>query len=152
MLTLEEAAEIEEHFNDEFSNYFKPQRTSNSLWADMYFYVIGDPMKQKDNKIRAYIKKEIQNKTNIRKKKISKKQFNALKYITPRKDTKKSVVFSDMKLDRKSEKSAEKTSRENYLPDMESEFKKFQKSASRLKLHVKVILILISLESAQQAL
>jgi hypothetical protein len=151
MLTLEEAAEIEEHFNDEFSNYFKPQRTSNSLWADMYFYVLGDPMKQKDNKIRAYIKKEIQNKTNIRKKKISKKQFNALKYITPGKDTKKSVVFSDMKLDRKLEKSAEKTSRE-LSSDHRIRIKKIQKSASRLKLHVKAILFLISLEGAQQVL
>ena len=57
---LHDFADSLERYDGDFLSTLKDQRTSKSLWADIYFYLIGDPMKTKDNKIRAYIKRELE--------------------------------------------------------------------------------------------
>ena len=49
-----------DQYPDDFINTFKEQTTPKKLWNDLYFFVIGDPMKEKTNKVRSYIKKELQ--------------------------------------------------------------------------------------------
>ena len=57
MSDLQEFADSLERYEGDFLSTIKQPKSAKSLWADIYFYLIGDPMKTKDNKIRAYIKK-----------------------------------------------------------------------------------------------
>lgn len=56
MESLAEHAKDLQQYEGDFLSTLRGQRDGKALWRDIYFYVLGDPMKQKTNKIRTYIK------------------------------------------------------------------------------------------------
>lgn len=65
MDSLKESAEGLGHFKGDFLSTLKEEKDGKALWRDLYFYVIGDPMKDKANRVRRYIKTELQRKSTL---------------------------------------------------------------------------------------
>lgn len=57
---LQEFEQSLSRYQGDFLSTFREPRSSKKMWNDLYFYVLGDPMKTKDNRIRTYIKQELQ--------------------------------------------------------------------------------------------
>lgn len=94
MLNLQQVAESVNDPGNGLLQQLKGSETSKSKWADLYFYLIGDPMQQKDNKVRTYIKKQLTIKEKTRlKNRYRQNRSVVLEPKTTR--SKKQVTFKD---------------------------------------------------------
>ena len=94
MSDLQEFADSLERYEGDFLSTIKQPKSAKSLWADIYFYLIGDPMKTKDNKIRAYIKRELEDNEGKEKKRYNKFRHFSFKPI--KQSDKKQVKFYNL--------------------------------------------------------
>jgi len=148
MLSLEEAATIDENWNDEFLESFKQPKTAKSLWGDMYFFLIGDPMKQKNNKIRDFIKKINEKKDELSPSLNSRKKhdYRSSSYIKFKKTSLKKVNFWNSKNISVKKSSAIRTSRkEVLLPRIEHEFRQLVKTELKQAVRLKSMLVFYNL-------
>lgn len=123
MLNLAEVADKLENYDGDFLSSLREKKTGKDLWSDVYFYVIGDPMKQKTNKLRTYIKEQL----DIKNSPVTKaRNYNNHHHLTSikRKSTKK-VHFHDIN-SINSRKSVLKTHRDLELSKIEDEVRLFE--------------------------
>ena len=117
MQSLQEVAETCPTCEGDFLSSIREPKSGKALWRDMYFYVLGDPMKNKTNKIRAYIQQELEHKFKPKPRhstmKLSKKYYSRTPF---KQKSSKKVVFHD-EANLILRKSAQKTTRNIDLPD-----------------------------------
>ncbi|CAI2375625.1 unnamed protein product [Moneuplotes crassus] len=90
MDSLKESAEGLGHFKGDFLSTLKEEKDSKALWRDLYFYVIGDPMKDKANRVRRYIKTELKRKATLNQEMTKHKKMN-IRSVRYKKSSKKVV-------------------------------------------------------------
>lgn len=135
-LSLEEIADGYNQTEGDFLSSLKEPKSAKGLWAEMYFYLIGDPMKQKDNKVRSYIKTQLATKSMGRSERKRKQYITFKSGSTKKISSSKKVTFHDEK-SVFNKRPIPKSSRKEILPFIENEFKKLSMSESKNKLRLR---------------
>jgi hypothetical protein len=121
MLNVGEIPENVTTYDGDFLSTLREPKSAKALWADVYFYLIGDPMKQKNNKIRNYIKQQMDEKAKktIRERFKSNKSFSiASKFL----NSNKKVTFQDS-TESLQKRPSPKASKNNVFPELETDAK-----------------------------